>query len=405
VTHAAVDLTDPALFAGNEFWRVLAWLRANQPVYRHPEADGPGFWAVTRYHDAVAVYADHESFVSRYGMRLGSSADAVSAVAQRMLIVSDPPDHTQLKRVLMKGFSASEMPAFGRLVDEVVARVVAAAVEAVDVDLVEVVKDIPTQVICAAMGLPRDDWAWVGRTTTEAFEGESEAERTSAHGEIFLYFEELLRERRGGTADDLVSRIARERRVTPAQGERLLTDEEIIFNCNGVLAGANETTRYSTAGGVLALANAPDQWAALCAGGADAVPSAVEEILRWTAPGVHALRTVARPAEIGGVTVEPGERVTIWNPSANRDEAIFADADRFLIDRSPNRHLTFGGGRHVCLGARLARLELSAFFKEAVRKVERFEVTGDPVYNASNFTWGLTRLPVRVVPRVARNDS
>ncbi len=405
MTQALVDLTDPALFASNEFWRVLAWLRANDPVHRHAEADGPGFWVVTRYHDASAVYSDHGSFVSRYGMRLGSNAEAVSAVAQRMLIVSDPPDHTQLKRVLMKAFSSSEMPAFSLLVDEVVARVVAEAVAVGDVDMVEVVKHIPTQVICAAMGLPRQDWAWVGRTTTEAFEGGSEVERTSAHSEIFLYFEELLRDRRGSNGDDLISKIARDRRATPEQGERLLTDEEIIFNCNGVLAGANETTRYSTAGGVLALANDPGQWTALCAGGQDAVPAAVEEILRWTVPGVHALRTVTRRTEIGGVRVEPGERVTIWNPSANRDEVVFTDPDRFLVDRSPNRHLTFGGGRHLCLGARLARLELTAFFREVIRQVERFELSGEPVYNASNFTWGLTHLPVRVVPRVPRIGS
>jgi cytochrome P450 len=184
--------------------------------------------------------------------------------------------------------------------------------------------------------------------------------------------------------------------------DRLLTDEEIVFNCNGVLAGANETTRYSTAGGVLALAENPDQWRALRAGGEAAIPAAVEEILRWTVPGVHVLRTATRPATVGGVPIGVGDRVTIWNVSANRDEAVFADADRFLVDRSPNRHITFGAGRHLCLGARLARLELAAFLSELLDRVEKIELRGKPRYNASNFTWGLRELPLRLVPKTER---
>lgn len=400
MTQTLIDLTDPGLFSSNEFWDVLAWLRANDPVHWHEEADGPGFWAVTRHHDATAVYANDEVFSSRFGMRLGSNAEAVSAVSQRMLIVSDPPDHTQLKRVLSKAFGPAELPRLEHLVGQVVRQVIADAVAAGEVDFIEIAKKIPTQVVCAAMDLPRAEWEWVGQTTTEAFEGEDELVRSAAHGEIFLYFEDLLRQRRGGTGDDFVSKVARDRRATDIPGEeRLLTDEEIIFNCNGVLAGANETTRYSTAGGALALAQNPEQWVALRAAGEPAISAAVEEVLRWTVPGVHALRTATRPALVGDVQVAAGDRVTIWNVSANRDEAVFADADRFLLDRSPNRHLTFGAGRHLCLGARLARLELAAFLREAIAQVEEFDLRAAPVYNASNFTWGLRHLPLRLVSR------
>ncbi len=395
-----VDLTDPELFSSNKFWGVLAWLRANDPVHWHPDAEGSGFWVVTRYDDVTAVYADAESFSSRFGMRLGSNDDAVSAVSQRMLIVSDPPDHTHLKRVLSKTFGAAEMSRLEGLVRDVVREVVADAVEAGEIDFLDVAKLIPNYVVCAVMDLPREDWAWVGTTTTNAFEGEDEETRSGAHGEIFLYFDDLLRQRRGGSGEDFISRVARDRRATDVPDQdRLLTDEEIVFNCNGVLAGANETTRYSTAGGVLALAENPDQWRTLRAGGAAAIPDAVEEILRWTVPGVHALRTVTRPATIRGLPLGVGDRITIWNVSANRDEAVFADADRFVADRSPNRHLTFGAGRHLCLGARLARLELASFLSDLLDRVEKIELCGEPQYNASNFTWGLRKLPVRLVPK------
>jgi cytochrome P450 len=399
MTTALVDLTNPELFSSNGFWPVLAWLRANDPVHWHDEADGPGFWAITRYHDIAAVYADHETFSSRFGMNLGSNADAVAAVSQRMLIVSDPPAHTQLKRVLAKSFGPAELPRLDHLVNQVVRDVIDEALLDGPTDFIEVAKLIPNRVVCAVMGLPRADWDWVGRITTEAFEGADEALRTGAHGEIFLYFDDLLSQRRGGDGDDFVSSVARERRSTDVPDEeQLLTDEEIIFNCNGVLAGANETTRYSTAGAVLALAENPDQWGALRAGGEAGIPDAVEEILRWTVPGVHAMRTTIQPARVGDVPIASGDRVTLWNGSANRDEAVFADADRFLVSRTPNRHMAFGAGRHLCLGARLARLELSAFLREITARVDAIELCGVPRYNASNFTWGLRHLPVRLLP-------
>lgn len=393
-----VDLLDPSLFERGEFWPVLAWLRANDPVHRHAEPDGPGFWVLSRYEDIVGVYGDQENFSSRYGMRLDSDAEAVSAVAQRMLIVSDPPDHTHLKRVLGKMFAQAELERIGHLVRRVVHDVLTEAVRAGELDFLDAAKKIPNHVVCSLMDIPRADWEWVGEITTEAFEGADEETRRAAHGEIFLYFSELLADRRKNPGTDFVSRVAHDRRATDVPGEeRPLTDEEIVFNCNGVLAGANETTRYSSAGGVLALIENPDQWAVLRAGGPAAVPAAVEEVLRWTVPGVHAMRTALRPTTVGGVRIGVGDRVTLWNVSANRDETVFARADRFEVTRSPNRHISFGAGRHLCLGARLARMELNAFLTGLTALVERMELLGEPRYNASNFTWGISSLPLRLV--------
>jgi cytochrome P450 len=393
-----IDLTDPGLFERDEFGEVFAWLRANEPVYRHEEPDGPGFWVLTRYADVTHVYGDDDLFSSQQGMRLDSTPEAVDAVAGRMLIVTDPPDHTRLRQVVGRAFGRSAMPRIERVVADVVRTVMADAVEQGEVDFLDVAKKIPNHVVCALMGLPREHWEWVGDTTTEAFDAPGDTDRVAAYGELFLLFTELLMERREQPGDDFISMIAqaRQRERGGADG-RELTDEEIIFNCNGVLAGANETTRYSMAGAVLELVRDPAHWAWLRTAGPAGIASAVEEILRWTCPGVHALRTVTRPTEIGGVPIAAGDRVTIWNASANRDESVFPDPDRFRPDREQNRHLTFGAGRHFCIGARVARLELTAFLTELLSTVDRIEPTGEPRYNSSNFTWGLRTLPVRLV--------
>jgi cytochrome P450 len=269
------------------------------------------------------------------------------------------------------------------------------ALAAGEVDVVETARRLPTRVVCALMGVPREEWDWLGGTMNDAFEGEDEQSRLAAHAEIFLYFSELVLDRRDNPGDDFVSRIAADRRSTADGPKRPLTDTEIVVNCNGVLAGGNETTRYSAAGAVLALIEHPDQWAALRADRA-LLPSAVEEVLRWTTPGVHVLRTATAPTTIGGVDIAAGDRVTLWNVSANRDDAEFGDAGRFRVDRTPNRHIAFGGGRHQCLGARLARLELTVFLEELLNRVAAVDIVGEPRYTASNFTWGVRELPVRL---------
>jgi cytochrome P450 len=394
-----VDLTDPSRFADGRFWSDLAWLRENDPVHWHADVER-GFWAVTRHRDVLGVYADDQTFVSSQGMRLGHDPDAVGAVSQRMLIVSDPPDHTQLKRVLGRSFGSAELPRLDRLVRQTVSAAVDAALSAGELDLVPLAGRIPNNVICSLMGLPPADWDWIGEVTTEAFDGASDDARAAAHGEVFLYFSDLVAERRKRPGDDYVSRITHDLRETAVPGEqRPLTDEEAVFNCHGVLAGANETTRHAATGGALALAERPDQWQTLVDGGAGTVGTAAQEVLRWTTPAVHVLRTATRAAVIGGVPIEAGARVTLWNVSANRDAAVFPHPERFDVTRAPNRHVAFGGGRHRCIGARLANHELEVFLTELVARVSRLELIGTPQRNASNFTLGLTCLPVRLTPR------
>jgi cytochrome P450 len=394
-----IDLTAPELWERDEFGDVLAWLRANAPVYRHDEPNGPGFWVLTRYADIAHVYGDDEVFSSRFGMRLDSDPDAVAAVMDRMLIVADPPAHDRIRQLVGAGLGRSAMPRIQATVARVVSEVVADAVKQGEVDLPGVARKIPNHVVCDLMGLPRELWDWVGATTTEAFDAADE-DRMAADGELFLLFTELLMERRESPGDDFISLIAMARRRERGRAEDLrLTDEEVVANCYGVLVGANENTRFTMSGGLLELAREPASWQWLRTAGPAGIATAVEEMLRWTSPAVHFLRTVTRDTEIGGVPIAAGDRVTGWNPSANRDESVFADPDRFRPDRTPNKHLALGVGQHFCIGARIARMELAAFLTELLSRVDRVELTGEPRYNSSNFTWGLRSLPVRLVPR------
>ncbi|MFI1471827.1 cytochrome P450 [Streptomyces wuyuanensis] len=395
-----IDLLDPGPFGRNEFWAALTWLRNNDPVHRHPEpgAGDEGFWVLSKHRDIVRVYADSDTFSSAQGMRLGSDPAAVSAVAQRMLIVSDAPHHTRLKRALHQAFGPQQMPRLEGLVTRVVAELVAEAAEVEELDFIDLAKQLPNRVVCAMMGIPRADWAWIGALTTDAFDSPDESVRSNAHSEIFLYFMELLAERRARPGDDLVSQIAHDTLVDEGDGtERPLSDEEIVFNCNGVLSGANETTRYSAAGAVHMFAELPGQWELLRSLGPAGIAPAVEEILRWTTPGVHALRTAVRDTEVNGTRIAAGDRVTLWNASANRDEDVFTDPHAFRVDRRPNRHVAFGHGRHLCLGARLARFELGALLTEMLGSLDGFELTGPALFNSSNFTWGIRSLPVRLL--------
>ncbi|MBZ9594428.1 cytochrome P450 [Streptomyces erythrochromogenes] len=395
-----IDLLDPGPFGRNDFWPTFTWLRANSPVHWHPEpgSDDGGFWALSRHHDIMKVYADSDTFTSGRGMRLGSDPAAVAAVAQRMLIVSDVPHHTRLKRALGQAFGPQQMPRLEALVEQVVADLVTEAAETDELDFIDLAKQLPNRVVCAILGIPRADWAWIGALTTDAFDSPDEAVRSNAHSEIFLYFIELLAERRARPGEDLVSQIAHDTLVDEGDGsERPLSDHEIVFNLNGVLSGANETTRYSAAGAVHMFAEHPDQWRLLRRLGPDGIAPAVEEILRWTTPGVHALRTAAHDTEIAGTPIAAGARVTLWNVSANRDEDVFADPHSFRVDRRPNRHVAFGHGRHLCLGARLARFELGALLTEMLAVLDGFELTGPATFNSSNFTWGINSLPVRLL--------
>jgi cytochrome P450 len=203
----------------------------------------------------------------------------------------------------------------------------------------------------------------------------------------------MVGERRYQKKEDLVTTLV----GSDIDGEHL-TDEEILFFCFLLIVAGNETTRNATTGGLLALFEHPEQRERLQRD-LSILPTAVEEILRWTSPVTHMSRVATRDAEVGGQIVRKDEKVVMWYPSANRDEEIFPDPFRFDVTRTPNEHIAFGIGEHFCLGASLARLELRVMFEELLQRLPDIEAAGPPERLRSNFIGGIKHLPVHFTPR------
>jgi cytochrome P450 len=213
-----------------------------------------------------------------------------------------------------------------------------------------------------------------------------------ANASLFAYFADLLRTRRRAPSEDLIGALARP--TTDPASE--LTDEEILFNVHLLLAGGHETTRQALAGAAASFHEHPGQWDRLRADQA-LLPTAVEEVLRWSAPSLNVMRTATQDIVVGGRLIREGDRVTMWNPILNRDEYAFPQAETFDVGRDPNRHLSFGMGSHFCLGAWTARQELHVLLEELGRSVRRIEIAGPVRRTRSNRTWGYDRLPIQLL--------
>ncbi|NJP88021.1 cytochrome P450 [Nonomuraea sp. FMUSA5-5] len=376
-----LDLLDPHLHASYDLTPLWRRLRATDPVRRHDR-----FWSVTRHADVLRVVRDPDTFTSLKGNMLRTLLRGHDPGAGRMLVVTDGPRHTALRRVLTPGFGPRTLGPVTRSITEATRDLLGALVRAGGGDFVaEVAAQVPLRAICELLGVPERDRRRVLELTAQAMLGDEGAglEARMAQSEILLYYTRLAAERGSAPGDDVISLLV-------SAG---LTEEEVLLNCYNLIIGGDETARLALAGGVLALATYEKEWARLRAD-PGLVEPATEEILRWTTPAAHVGRVATRAADVGGRRIEEGEVVALWTVSANRDETVFDDPDRFDVGRQPNRHLTFGHGPHFCLGAQLARAEIRALLAELRATVTRIEVTGPVTWLPSNFVSGVATLPV-----------
>jgi cytochrome P450 len=389
-----MDLTDPNLYSHGDPHAVWRWLREHDPVLWHPPAELPGFWALTKYQDICWVYRDPVTFSSAAGILLRPEDHGQDPGGGSTLALTDPPRHRQIRSLVDGWFTPRSIRALEDEMRDVARDVILGALEREKCDFVtDIAAKIPLYVICNMMGVPKGDWRPLFSLTGEAFGASDAKARQLAHLTILDYFSELAATRTRSPRDDLVSVLA----SAEIDGRRL-TPNEIILNCDNLLVGGTENTRIAASGGMLAFLEHPDQWQALSSE-PDRLTLAVEEVLRWTSTATHIMRTATRPVVLRSRKIEAGERITLWIPSANRDESVFDNADSFITARKPNRHIALGVGEHFCLGGTLGRAELRILYQELLRNTGQIELDGVPMRLSSIVVNGLERLPVRLTPR------
>jgi cytochrome P450 len=398
------DLTNPDFFVSGDPHSVWRELRAADPVHWTERQNKRGFWSITKYDDAQRVYRDPTTFSSQGGIALGF-ADAPDPNQPRMLfgfgqmmITTDPPRHGRIRQMLNRRFTPRALAPHEPHVRAITREIIDSVAERGRCDLVvDVAAKLPTAVICEMLAVPREDWdlmfalgnMTVGNEDPEYQVGGS-AQRTGAQAQkdIFNYFMKLIGERRSNPGDDLVSALVH----GEIEGDHL-SDLEVLFNCFLLILGGQETTRNAITGGMDALMRCPADRERLAREPA-LMPTAIEEILRWTSPITHIMRTATRAVELRGRSIQEGDRVVIWNPSGNRDEEVFANPYSFDLARKPNDHIAFGYGEHFCIGANLARLELRVMLDEILRRMPDMAAAGPPERLRSNLLAGIKHLPV-----------
>ncbi|MER8028874.1 cytochrome P450 [Streptomyces bauhiniae] len=380
-------LTDPALHATGDPHAIWRWMRAHSPVHRHEAGELPAFWSLTRYEDIRAVYRDPATFSSAHGVLLRPLALGEDPGAGQTLALTDPPRHKQLRALMADWFNTRAVRELEGFMRDAVRDTLALGVERGACDAVDdVAARISMYTIARIIGVPREDQESLFQWANECFLAHRSL---AAHHGFMGYFIDLMDRRTAEPTDDLMSSLAH----GTVDGEPL-TEEEILLNCEN-LVGATENGRLALAAGLLALLEHPAELARLRADRA-LLPSAGEEILRWTSSATHSMRTATRPVEIGGHRIEAGDKVVVWVPSGNRDETVFTDPYRFDVGRTPNRHLALAAGEHFCIGSTLARVQLRLLLTELLDSGIELEQAGPAVRLSSIHVAGPESVPLRV---------
>ena len=400
---ATIDIYDPDGYADGPPHDLFAELRRTQPVFWQEMAGEPGYWAVLKHADVVHVAKEPTLFsANEAGVMLENLTPEALEGMRMMLLAMDPPKHVAYRRPLAPSFKARVMAQMEGRVREICREIMEDAAARGEVEFVhEVTASLPTQVIGELMGLPRADWDAIHmmaerNTRSQDPEIMATADADAANGAVIdmaMYAIQFATDRRNQEPrEDLTSLIL----ATDFDGAPMNDIEFGSFFVQLVTAG-NDTTQGMLANGLLALLEHPDQLADLRAD-PTLTAGAVEEILRYENPLHYFRRTATADTELRDVEVKAGDKVVMFYTSANRDEDVFADPQRFDIRRSPNPHLSFGIAEHFCLGVHLARLEGRVFFEELLATFPTIELTGEPVRIRSNLNNALKSLPVHLAP-------
>ncbi|MEE2783896.1 MAG: cytochrome P450 [Pseudomonadota bacterium] len=431
ITLDTLDITDTRLYVEHGYpWAAWDLLRKEAPVYWYQRPGFEPFWAITRHEDIGYISRSPELFSNTQLLRLADTESLRIGQRARVrnanryggspddppdFIFMDPPDHREHRSAVSRLFTPRTMRSleahFADLAENYVSQfadaIVASASEDQTSGVVDVVHELaaklPVAAICEMAGIPQKDWDQIFQWTETLVgagdpefrmpgESQEQAMRRS-NGQWRRFNESLVQDRlQSGLGKDILSTL-----MQAEIGGHKLTPKEISAYFTLLVAAGNETTRNSTTGGIKALLDHPTQLEHLISN-PDLVPSAVEEMLRWTSVVIQFQRTATEDVELRGQVIRKGESVVLWYPSANRDEDVFDDPYTFDIERDPNDHFAFGGfGEHFCLGAHLARWEMRAIFHALLPLLPRLELASQPeLVSGSLHVGGIKRMMIRL---------
>ncbi|MEZ5406604.1 MAG: cytochrome P450 [Acidimicrobiales bacterium] len=405
----------------NEFWLRpmsqiepdLARLRADAPVTFLPEMpvpegvplpQGPGAWVLTRHADILHVSKNPQLFSSADGITLLDAPPEFNEFFSSMIAMDDPR-HARLRRIVSAGFTPRMLKRLEDSVQTVAAEIVDDVGDRGEVDfVVDVAAALPLKIVCELMGVPESQYRFVfdrtnvilGATDPEYVPDQTDilTAMLTAGGDLAAVMHEVAESKRGGDGTDLTSQLMN----AELEDDRLTGADLASFFILLVVAG-NETTRNAIAWGLKFLTDHPEQRAIWAADFEGVAPTAVEEIVRLASPVTYMRRTALADTELGGQPVRAGDKVAMYYLAANRDEAVFDRPYDFDVRRDPNPHVGFGGpGPHFCLGAHLARREITVMFRELFRRLPDIRATSEPALLSSSFIHGVKHLQAEFTP-------
>jgi len=382
-------------------------MRKNDPVSLIETDEYKPFWAVSKHADIIEVERQHEKFLNTQNSVLIRRKDeeirAANPVQMRTLINMDGVEHAEFRRLTQDWFLPQNLKTLEAKVTQIaetfVDRMLATGGEC------DFVSDVaiwyPLRVIMMILGVPEEDEALMLKLTQEIFGSEdpdmqrkgTDEQRMQFMMDFFNYFNKLTADRRANPSDDVASVIANAVMDGKPIGEMEALGYYVI-----VATAGHDTTSASTAGGLLALMQNPEQMKKL-RNDISLLPQAIEEMFRWETPVKHFLRTATEDYTLRGKSIKEGDRLMMMYASGNRDEDVFDNPFEFQIDRRPNKQIAFGFGVHRCLGHLLAKMEMNAFYKALLEKTTDIQLDGDPAWVHATFVSGLKRLPVRFTPK------